>query len=275
MRANLDRIQADLGRLQGAGRSRARRPAPRHPGRARAKPMRPPIQRTGGGDPAPRRAACSSRCSGRARARSSRRAIRRPDGRHRAAATAPICVRTCDGFFWPISFATDQSRFQDDERTCQRSCPAAEVVLYSHRNPGEDVSQAVSLTRPALLHPAERVQIPPGVRQQLQLPGARRDLGECAAQRRGHHRRARRHRGERGARAADVAAALRRAGPADPAGAAPRAAAQSRGPRRTPHPRPRPCPSRRAPSSRRSPRSRSSPIRTARCARSARPSWKR
>jgi hypothetical protein len=57
-----------------------------------------------------------------------------------------ICVRTCDGFFWPISFSTDQSRFQEDERTCQRSCPNAEVALYSHRNPGEDVSQAVSLT---------------------------------------------------------------------------------------------------------------------------------
>jgi hypothetical protein len=57
-----------------------------------------------------------------------------------------ICVRTCDGFFWPISYSTDPSRFQDDERTCQRSCPNSEVVLYSHRNPGEDVSQAVSLT---------------------------------------------------------------------------------------------------------------------------------
>jgi hypothetical protein len=57
-----------------------------------------------------------------------------------------VCVRTCDGFFWPISFATDSSRFEEDERTCQRSCPNSEVALYSHRNPGEDVSQAVSLT---------------------------------------------------------------------------------------------------------------------------------
>lgn len=56
-----------------------------------------------------------------------------------------ICVRTCDGYYFPISFATSPERFQDDERTCQRMCPAAEVVLFSHRNPGEDVSQAVSL----------------------------------------------------------------------------------------------------------------------------------
>lgn len=55
-----------------------------------------------------------------------------------------VCVRTCDGFFFPISFSTSQSRFADDQRTCQRMCPAAEAVLYTHRNPGEDMNQAVS-----------------------------------------------------------------------------------------------------------------------------------
>src|SRR5439155_6774479 len=50
-----------------------------------------------------------------------------------------ICVRLCDGFYFPISYATNPGKFADDARTCQRSCPAAEVVLYSHRNPGEDV----------------------------------------------------------------------------------------------------------------------------------------
>ncbi len=56
-----------------------------------------------------------------------------------------VCVRTCDGFFYPISFATVPSKFQDDERTCQQMCPASEVGLYTYRNPGEEVSQAVSL----------------------------------------------------------------------------------------------------------------------------------
>jgi hypothetical protein len=56
-----------------------------------------------------------------------------------------LCVRTCDGFYYPISFSTTQDRFRDDEQTCQRTCPAAEVALYSHRNPGEDVNQAVSI----------------------------------------------------------------------------------------------------------------------------------
>src|SRR5476649_2960941 len=56
-----------------------------------------------------------------------------------------ICVRTCDGFYYPISFATSQDRFRDDEQTCERMCPASEVALYSYHNPGEEVAQAVSL----------------------------------------------------------------------------------------------------------------------------------
>ncbi len=56
-----------------------------------------------------------------------------------------ICVRTCDGFYFPISFATSSDRFRDDEQTCQRMCPAAEVSLYTYHNPGEEVTQAVSL----------------------------------------------------------------------------------------------------------------------------------
>jgi hypothetical protein len=56
-----------------------------------------------------------------------------------------VCVRTCDGFYFPISYATSQDRFRDDEKTCQRMCPAAEVVLFSHRNPGEDMNQATSV----------------------------------------------------------------------------------------------------------------------------------
>jgi hypothetical protein len=55
-----------------------------------------------------------------------------------------LCVRTCDGYYFPISYSTVPSRFADDEQLCKRLCPAAEAVLYSHRNPGEDVARAVS-----------------------------------------------------------------------------------------------------------------------------------
>lgn len=55
-----------------------------------------------------------------------------------------VCVRTCDGFYFPVSYATVPSRFADDERVCARMCPASEVKLYSYRNPGEDMAQAVA-----------------------------------------------------------------------------------------------------------------------------------
>jgi hypothetical protein len=57
-----------------------------------------------------------------------------------------VCVRACDGYYFPISYSTVQSRFADDARTCQRECPATAVELYSYRNPGEDIGQAVSLS---------------------------------------------------------------------------------------------------------------------------------
>jgi uncharacterized protein DUF2865 len=56
-----------------------------------------------------------------------------------------ICVRTCDGFFFPVSYSASQGKFRDDEQVCQRMCPASEVVLFTYRNPGEDVNQAVSI----------------------------------------------------------------------------------------------------------------------------------
>ena len=55
-----------------------------------------------------------------------------------------LCVRTCDGYYFPISNSTSSTRFAEDEQACQKLCPASEVALYSHKNPGEDVAQAVS-----------------------------------------------------------------------------------------------------------------------------------
>ncbi len=57
-----------------------------------------------------------------------------------------VCVRSCDGAYFPISFATVPGRFPDDERTCKALCPAAEANLYAYRNPGEDMNQAVSVS---------------------------------------------------------------------------------------------------------------------------------
>jgi hypothetical protein len=57
-----------------------------------------------------------------------------------------VCARTCDGAYFPISFATVPSRFPDDEKTCKSLCPATEANLFAYRNPGEDMNQAVSIS---------------------------------------------------------------------------------------------------------------------------------
>jgi len=56
-----------------------------------------------------------------------------------------VCVRTCDGGYFPVSFATSPARFADDEKTCKALCPATEAALYAYRNPGEDINSAVSI----------------------------------------------------------------------------------------------------------------------------------
>ncbi len=56
-----------------------------------------------------------------------------------------VCVRTCDGYYFPVSFETSPDHFREDEQTCQRMCPAAEVQLYTYHNPGEEMTQAVAL----------------------------------------------------------------------------------------------------------------------------------
>lgn len=57
-----------------------------------------------------------------------------------------LCVRTCDGYYWPISFSTVQGHFDYDEQMCRTSCPNTDVQLYVHRNPGEGPEQAMSLS---------------------------------------------------------------------------------------------------------------------------------
>ena len=62
-----------------------------------------------------------------------------PNGRYRS-----VCVRTCDGFFFPVSYSTYASRLAEDAAHCQSSC-AAPAELYVYRNPGQEIDQAISL----------------------------------------------------------------------------------------------------------------------------------
>ncbi len=55
-----------------------------------------------------------------------------------------ICVRLCDGYFFPVSFSTLPSHFEQDAASCQSKC-AAPVELYYYQNPGAAVDQSVAL----------------------------------------------------------------------------------------------------------------------------------
>ena len=55
-----------------------------------------------------------------------------------------MCVRLCDGFYFPVSFSTLGSRFPEDEAKCKDQC-AAPAELFVYKNPGEEIEQMVSL----------------------------------------------------------------------------------------------------------------------------------
>ena len=55
-----------------------------------------------------------------------------------------LCVRMCDGYYWPVRYAASPNRFDYDEQVCQAACPAAETKLFFHRNSGEEAEDMVS-----------------------------------------------------------------------------------------------------------------------------------
>ena len=61
-----------------------------------------------------------------------------------------VCVRLCDGFFYPIHYSTYGSMVGPDAEACQSSC-AAPAELYVYRNPGQEIEQAVSLSGSAYM----------------------------------------------------------------------------------------------------------------------------
>lgn len=48
---------------------------------------------------------------------------------------ATVCVRLCDGYYFPVSFATTPESFGRDERKCQSTC-GSQAKLFVYRNPG-------------------------------------------------------------------------------------------------------------------------------------------
>lgn len=54
-----------------------------------------------------------------------------------------VCVRQCDGFFFPISFGGSESSFSRDQATCTNSCSGAK--LYYYKASSEDPDDMVDL----------------------------------------------------------------------------------------------------------------------------------
>lgn len=55
-----------------------------------------------------------------------------------------LCVRMCDGFYFPISHATSSSNFAQDAEKCSATCGDARLFYYP--NPGGDIEGMLDLT---------------------------------------------------------------------------------------------------------------------------------
>ncbi len=132
MRANLDGILQNLAQLQGgtAGREGQRRAI---------------LLALGQNDCGPQYRSAATEPRGFFDSLFGPGSILGPSGPYQSSSFRTVCVRTCDGYYFPISYSATPSNFAEDEQACRRLCPAAEVQLYTHRNPGEEMEQAVSV----------------------------------------------------------------------------------------------------------------------------------
>jgi hypothetical protein len=61
---------------------------------------------------------------------------------HAHGGSQAVCVRTCDGGFFPLSFSARSASDEELTALCKALCPNAEVMLYT-RNPARDISTAL------------------------------------------------------------------------------------------------------------------------------------
>lgn len=128
MRSNLASLEAKRATMGGSGRERARILAAlqnngcRQAVRAKQEDAAEPRQRVviGGG---------------------SERRIGNLSGSFRT-----LCVRTCDGYFFPISYGVSASAFERDQNACAAMCPGTRVELYYHRVPGQEPVDMMSVS---------------------------------------------------------------------------------------------------------------------------------
>jgi hypothetical protein len=85
--------------------------------------------------------------------RNIRRVINQPDGMdlpRLGGEFHTMCVRTCDGYFYPMSNAASVGDFERDQKNCESSCPGTEMQVFYSRGIDDDSG---SMTSSATWHP--------------------------------------------------------------------------------------------------------------------------
>lgn len=54
------------------------------------------------------------------------------------------CVRTCDGYFFPMSNSASTSDFERDQKNCESSCPGTEMQVFYSRGMDDDSAEMTS-----------------------------------------------------------------------------------------------------------------------------------
>lgn len=79
--------------------------------------------------------------------RNIRRVINQPDGMDLPRLNGEfrtICVRTCDGYFFPMSNAASLGDFERDQKNCESSCPGTEMQVFYKRGMDDDAGAMTS-----------------------------------------------------------------------------------------------------------------------------------
>ncbi|TGQ47943.1 MULTISPECIES: DUF2865 domain-containing protein [unclassified Mesorhizobium] len=79
--------------------------------------------------------------------RNIRRVINQPDGMDLPGLGdefRTVCVRTCDGYFFPMSNAATLGDFERDQKNCESSCPATEMQVFYTRGMDDDSASMTS-----------------------------------------------------------------------------------------------------------------------------------
>ncbi|MBN9548893.1 MAG: DUF2865 domain-containing protein, partial [Alphaproteobacteria bacterium] len=79
--------------------------------------------------------------------RNIRRVINQPDGMdlpRLGGEFHTMCVRTCDGYFFPMSNAASVGDFERDQKNCESSCPGTEMQVFYSRGMDDDSGSMTS-----------------------------------------------------------------------------------------------------------------------------------